>query len=306
VEDFQTYYPLMFGIAYRMLGSASEAEDIVQEAYLRYAAASRDEVRSLKAYLTTIVTRLCLDHLKSARVRREQYVGPWLPEPLLTTGTAGGPLQTLEQRESLSMAFLVLLEVLNPQERAVFLLREVFEYGYDEIGAILDRQPAHCRQLFHRAQARIAERRRRFTPAPETQRRLLGRFLAACQQGDLAALTQVLAADVTMWADGGGKVAAARRPIEGAAAVARFFLGLARIAPADYHFTLAEVNGAPALLLWVAGKLDGVYTFEASDDQILAFRIVRNPDKLVYLARQAREPGADRPLTAADLFPETG
>jgi RNA polymerase sigma-70 factor (ECF subfamily) len=239
-------------------------------------------------------------------VRREQYVGPGLPEPLLTSDTAVGPLQTLEQRESLSLAFLVLLEVLNPQERAVFLLREVFEYSYDEIGEILDKQPAHCRQLFHRAQARIAEPRRRFTPAPETQRRLLGRFLLACQQGDLAALTQVLAADVTLWSDGGGKVAAARRPIAGATAVARFFLGLVRIAPPDYHFTLAEVNGDPALLLWVAGTLDGVYTFETDDDQILAFRIVRNPDKLGYVTRQARTQGADRPLTAADFSPETG
>ena len=159
-EDFQSYRPLLFSIAYRMTGSASEAEDIVQDSYLRYHAAAPSEIRSLKSYLSTIVTRLALDHLKSARIQREQYIGPWLPEPILTGDSALAALQNVEQRESITTAFLVLLETLSPHERAVFLLREVFEYEHAEIAEILGLSAANCRQLFHRAQAHLAARRR--------------------------------------------------------------------------------------------------------------------------------------------------
>jgi RNA polymerase sigma-70 factor (ECF subfamily) len=288
-DEFQNYYPLLFAIAYRMLGSASEAEDIVQEAYLRYAAAA-GEIRALKVYLTTIVTRLCLDQLKSARVQREQYIGPWLPEPINTADPQIGPLQTLEQRESISQAFLVLLECLTPQERAVFLLHEVFEYPYAEIAPILDNEVAHCRQLFHRAQTRLAERRPRFVAAPATQQRLLERFLVACGQGDVGALTQVLAADVVATSDGGGRVTAARRPIRGRDAVIRLLLGLTRKAPTASQVSLAEINGAPAFLLWVGPELHSAWTLESADAQILAVRAVSNPDKLAYLRRQVAPP----------------
>ena len=291
MDAFQTYSPLLFAIAYRMLGSASDAEDIVQEAWLRYAAA-QERVQTPKTFLTTVVTHLCLDELKSARVRREAYPGPWLPEPLLTEAPAATPLDTLEQRESISLAFLVLLERLTPEERAVFLLHEVFEYPYAEIAAILGKSAAACRQIGHRAGERLAAGRARFTPAPDAQRQLTERFLAACTTGDLPGLTALLAEDVTVWADGGGRVAAARRPVTGRDPVSRFILGLVRKAPPDLRVAFAEVNGALAMLAWTGGALTDVYTFEIAAGRIAAVRVVRNPDKLAYLARQwaARPP----------------
>jgi RNA polymerase sigma-70 factor (ECF subfamily) len=285
-EDFQSYRPLLFSIAYRMTGSASEAEDIVQESYLRYHAAKQDEIRSLKSYLSAIVTRLALDHLKSARAQREQYIGPWLPEPILTGDGALAALANVEQRESIATAFLVLLESLSPHERAVFLLRQVFEYEYAEIAAMLGLSPANCRQLFHRAQARLAERRQRFEPSREAQQRLLERFLRACQQGDVAALTAMLAEDAISWSDGGGKVSAARHPVLGRESIARLLLGLVRKAPADLRVEIAEVNGAPAFLLFTGARLWYVGTFEIATDRIQALHGVLNPDKLEYIRRQ--------------------
>lgn len=285
MEDFTTHRPLLFSIAYRMTGSASEAEDIVQESYLRYSAAARDEIRSPKAFLSTIVTRLCLDHLKSARAQREQYIGPWLPEPLLTRDLAPD-LQRIEQRELLASAFLVLLESLSPPERAVFLLREVFEYEHAEIAAMLGLSPSNCRQLFHRAQLRIAERRPRFEPSREAQRRLLERFQAACGTGDMATLTELLAADVVAYSDGGGRVNAARNPIYGRDKVVRFILGQLGKAPADMRAELAEVNGAPALLVFAGPALLYVASFTIADGQIHALHSVLNPDKLAYISRQ--------------------
>src|SRR5579859_1743959 len=176
MEDFEDYRRLLFSIAYRMTGSASEAEDIVQEAYLRYQAADASEIRSLKSYLSTIVTHLSLDYLKSARVEREYYVGAWLPEPLLTTTADLVPLETLEQRESISLAFLILLETLTPPERAVFLLHEVFDYPFQEIAEIIGKNPSNCRQIFHRAKHSIEERRPRFNPSSEQQEQLITGF----------------------------------------------------------------------------------------------------------------------------------
>jgi RNA polymerase sigma-70 factor (ECF subfamily) len=285
MDDFQSYRPLLFSIAYRMTGSASEAEDIVQESYLRYRAAAH-EIRSLKSYLSTIVTRLSLDHLKSARTQREQYIGPWLPEPLLTDSRGTAPLQQVEQRESIATAFLVLLESLNPQERAVFLLREVFEYEYAEIAEILGLSAANCRQIFHRAQQRVAERRPRFEPSREAQRRLSERFLRACPQGDVAALAETLAQDVVSWSDGGGKVSAARLPVRGRDHVVRLLLGLMGKAPADLRMEIAEVNGAPAVLLFMGETLWYVSTAEIADGRIQAFHTVLNPDKLAFIQRQ--------------------
>jgi RNA polymerase sigma-70 factor (ECF subfamily) len=311
-EAFQSYRPLLFSIAYRMLGSASEADDVLQDAYLRYAGAqSRGEalhqVRSLKAYLSTIVTRLCLDRLKAARTVREQYLGPWLPEPVLTQDD--DPQGDAERHESITLAFLVLLEALTPQERAVFLLREVFEYEYAEIAEILDLSAANCRQLFHRAKGRVAEGRPRFRPAPERQRQLVERFLAATQRGDMQALTSMLAQDATFWGDGGGKAPSALRPIHGGDAVAKLLIGLARniertlnTAFADLRFDLADVNGEAAVLLWVRERLDTVFVYSAIDDRVTAIRAIRNPDKLAYIQRQlqARAGGsAASPLPAA-------
>jgi RNA polymerase sigma-70 factor, ECF subfamily len=285
-EDFQSYRPLLFSIAYRMTGSASEAEDIVQDSYLRYRAAAQGEIRSLKSYLSTIVTHLSIDHLKSARAQREQYIGSWLPEPILTGDGAAAALQSVEQRESLATAFLVLLESLSPQERAVFLLREVFEYEYAEIAQMLGLSQANCRQLLHRAQARLAERRRRFEPSREAQQRLLDRFLRAAQEGDLAALTEALAEDVVSWSDGGGKVSAARNPIHGRESVIRLLAGLTRKWSADLRVELAEVNGAPAMLLFSGARLWQVTSFEIVDDRIQSLQAVLNPDKLAYIQRQ--------------------
>jgi RNA polymerase sigma-70 factor, ECF subfamily len=285
MDDFQTYRPLLFSIAYRMTGSASDAEDIVQDSYLRYRAVPKDEIRSAKSYLSTIVTRLALDRLRSARAQREQYIGPWLPEPLLTVDGSAAQLQA-EQRESIDTAFLVLLETLNPQERAVFLLREVFEYEYAEIAEMLGLGVANARQIFHRAQARLAERRPRFHASPEEQRRLVERFLMAAQHGDVGALEQLLAEDVVMWSDGGGKVRAVLNPIVGRDRVLRFLVGLFGKAPADMRLELTEINGSPAALVFVGGSLHQAWTCTIGDGRIHALHSVLNPDKLAYIRRQ--------------------
>lgn len=282
----------MFAVAYRMLGSASEAEDVVQDAWLRYSGAPQNTVRSPEAYLTTVVTRLCLDRLKSARAKREEYVGPWLPEPLLTD-EGPGPEQSAVLAESVSLAFMVLLETLTPEERATFLLREIFEHDYDDIAAMLDTTAANCRQLFHRAKMRIQERRPRFREAAREKRELVGRFAAALRDGDANGLVSILAEDVGLWSDGGGKVSAARRPIFGRDHVVQFMVGIRRTAPAmgydmdqvGFH-VVDDVNGEPALALRIAGKVDSIYAFEVENGAIKALRIVRNPDKLQYISRQ--------------------
>jgi RNA polymerase sigma-70 factor (ECF subfamily) len=291
IELFQANRPLLFGVAYRMLGSASDAEDVVQDAWLRYAAARPSDLRSPKAYLTTIVTRLCLDRLKSARAAREEYVGPWLPEPLVTD-QGRQPDQPVALAESVTLAFMVLLETLSPEERAVFLLREVFDHEYDEIAAMLDTTPANCRQLFHRARERIAERRPRFRDTVEAKRSLVGRFARALRDGDAEALTSVLAEDVRFWSDGGGKVLAARRPVFGRDNVVNVLIGIRRTAPSAgvqldaVSLDIVDVNGEPALLLRVAERLDSVYALTMADDAIGAIHIVQNPDKLRFLERQ--------------------
>lgn len=286
-DPFESYRPLLFSIAYRMLGSAMEAEDIVQEAYLRYRATDPDSIRSLKGFLTTVVNNLCLDHLKSARVQREAYIGPWLPEPVLTGDGASllSPLRQIGDQESISMAFLVLLESLSPLERAVFLLREVFDYEYAEIAQITGRDEAACRQLFSRAKKHVSEHRPRFQASPEAHNRMLGKFLEACQVGEMDGLMSLLAEEVTVWSDGGGKVFAARHPIHGREKVARFFAGImAQAANYDYSVEVIEVNGKAALLVRVDGRVFNVITLDVDGDVIKAFRIVMNPDKLTHLS----------------------
>lgn len=276
---FEQHRPLLFGIAYRMLGSAMEAEDILQEAYLRFSAAvAEEEIRSERAYLSAIVTRLCLDHLKSAAVQREEYIGPWLPEPLRTAQT---PEHIAGDTESLSMAFLVLLESLTPVERAVFLLREVFDYEYGDIARWVDKTETACRQIFSRAKKHITDNRPRFTPSPGEQAQIFSAFMDACYSGDFDRLKAVLTADVSAWSDGGGKASAAIRPLYGADVVARFVLGLFRRAPSDVTYEVGEINGSLALIIRdAAGVVQVVLVPELADGHIRALRFIRNPDKL--------------------------
>jgi RNA polymerase sigma-70 factor, ECF subfamily len=284
-QTFEALRPLLFSIAYRMLGSVMEAEDLLQEAYLRYAAVDSATVQSPKAYLTTVVTRLCLDYLKSARVQREHYVGPWLPEPLLTEE---GPASHLEHVESISMAFLVLLEQLSPVERAVFLLREVFDYSYAEVALIVDRSETHCRQIFSRAKRHLTAKRPRFEPSSQGQAALVHRFLAAIGEGNVDELAQVLAEDVRMWSDGGGRVVAATKPLGGREQVMRFLAGLARRRPPDLTVETALVNGSQSLLLYLGGQLYAIWHFTFQDDRIGEIRAVLNPEKLRHLQRSER------------------
>jgi RNA polymerase sigma-70 factor (ECF subfamily) len=282
-EEFERYRALLFSIAYRMTGSASEAEDLVQETWLRYQTSAEQEIASLKAYLTTIITRLALDYLKSARVTREQYFGTWLPEPILTAEDGGA---ILERQETLSLAFLRLLESLSPPERAVFLLHDVFEYPFDEIAAMLEKSPANCRQIFHRAKQALQDQRARFRPEPQRQRQLLLGFLSASQAGDMTAFTSLLAEDVITWADGGGKVQTVPRPIYGQQAVARFWLSVARKSPRPLTYTPEEINGEPAVLFWDEGRLAGVLTLALNATGIQDIYALLNPDKLAYLQQQ--------------------
>jgi RNA polymerase sigma-70 factor (ECF subfamily) len=276
-ETFESYRPLMFSIAYRMLGSAMDAEDIVQEAYLRYQRA--EHVKTPKALLTTIVTRLCLDQLKSARAQRESYIGPWLPEPLITT-----PLD--DQDESISMAFLILLESLTPVERAVFLLREVFDYDYREIAEIVGKEESACRQSFHRAKTHLAEHRPRFQASAAEHKQMLQKFIEACKVGELDGLTNLLSSDVVLMSDGGGKASAATRPLNTSEPVARFLLGLLRRMPPTFGIEILQINGKPAIL--VRDDQDNPFslqTFEMDAEKICSFYIIRNPDKLRTFSR---------------------
>ena len=285
-ESFESYRPYLFSVAYRMLGSAMDAEDMVQETYLRSQGTPLDTIRSLKAFLTTIITRLCVDQLQLARRKREVYVGPWLPEPILTatTSEAADPEKRVETEESISLAFLVLLEQLQPFERAVFLLREVFEYDYAEIGTMLDKSEAACRRSFSRAKKHLSEHRSRFPPSPQTHRQLLTGFFQAVQGGEMTPLMDLLAEEVTLWADGGGKIkTAALRPIVGRDAVARFSLGTVRFLPADYQVEIAEVNGQAAVIIRAGSQALFVLSIEVEARQIQAIRIIANPEKLARI-----------------------
>src|SRR5689334_5795898 len=266
-----------------MLGSAMDAEDMVQETYLRYRSTPPETIHSLKAYLTTILTRLCMDQLQLARRKRELYVGPWLPEPIRTAETpeAADLEKRVETQESISLAFLVLLEQLQPFERAVFLLREVFEYEFAEIATMLDKSEAACRRSFSRAKLHLASHRPRFPASPETHRHLLTAYFQAVQNGEMTALKDQLAEEVTLWADGGGKVKqAALRPISGRDAVARFSLGTKRFWPENARVELAEVNGQAALIIHAGGQVFSVLTIDVEQGQIQAIRIIANPEKL--------------------------
>ena len=267
MDHFEAYRPYLFSIAYRMLGSAMDAEDMVQETYLRYRATPEETIASPKAFLTTILVRLCMDQLRLARRQRETYLGPWLPEPVESDATAlraANPAERVDAEEAVSLAFLVLLERLQPFERAVFLLREVFEYEYVEIAAYLGKSEVACRQAFSRARKHLADHRPRFPASRETHHQLLQTFERAVQQGDVDALMEVLAADVSLWADGGGKVkGAATRPVVGALAVAKFAISTTRrFLPEGARVEVASVNGEPAIVARVGDRTYFVLTIE--------------------------------------------
>jgi RNA polymerase sigma-70 factor (ECF subfamily) len=291
-EVFNRHRALLFSIAYRMLGSAADAEDMVQESYIRWQQAPEEEVRSPRAFLVTIVSRLCINHLQSARVQREAYFGQWLPEPLLTAPLDGGPAEISRIDESLSMAFLVLLERLSPIERAVFLLREVFDYEYPEIAAILRLNEPNCRQILRRARQHIAEKRPRFETSRKDHENLLHSFVEAVSEGDLDGIVSLLAKDAIFYSDGGGKAPALPKPVNGAINVARAILGgLQKFVPRDLVSLVAEINGRPGVINYLHGRPYAVLTIDVAGGLIESIYLVSNPEKLEHI------PGAGRPGT---------
>ena len=281
-DEFLRCRPRLLGVAYGMLGTRGEAEDVVQDAWLRWRAADRAAVRTPEAFLVRVTTRLALDALGSARARRETYVGPWLPEPLLTDA-AGGPAEEVEAAERLGFALLTALERLDPVQRAVLLLRDIFDLDYDEVADVVEKSTANCRQIARRARQAIGEGRRRFTTSPEQEEQLRAAFAAAVVAGDLDGLTSLLAADAVLWSDGGGRVTAARRPILGPDRIARFLLGIARRQPTETRLAPVRVNGDPS---WRVDGPDGplaVIVLDCDPGSIAGVRIVNNPDKLARL-----------------------
>jgi len=269
-----------------MLGSAADAEDMLQETFIRWQQSPQTEIESSRAFLVTIVSRLCLQQLESARARREEYVGQWLPEPIFT-GQRSDPSESYRMNESLSMAFLLLLEKLTPAERAAFLLHEVFDYEYAEVARILDKSEANCRQLLRRARQRITEGRPRFDASPESHKKLLEGFLLASSSGDLSDLVRLLSNDVILYSDGGGKASAALNPIYGRDHVMRFLVGaIKKTVPADVITRFEEINGQPSLVYRLpAGKAGCVVSFDVVDGLIQNIYVVTNPEKLARLPR---------------------
>ena len=281
-ETFNEYRPLLFAIAYRMLGTWMDAEDVVQEAFLRWSRVEPGTVSAPKAYLSAVVTRLSIDQVRSARVQREEYVGLWLPEPAVTSEPALGPDPAVLS-ESLTQAFLVVLETLSPVQRAVFLLHEVFGYSFEEIAGIIGKNPANCRQIARRARQHVDERRPRYAPSPGERDRLLNELVGALASGDVQRLAGLLADDATLWADGGGKVTAAVRPLKGADKIARRMIGFGAKYPRPIAGYRLDVNGQPIFVSEFDGRPLGIITFGIDGGRIHGIRIVANPDKLQRL-----------------------
>jgi RNA polymerase sigma-70 factor (ECF subfamily) len=282
-DTFEGQRPRLFGIAYRMLGNAAEAEDVVQDAWLRYERAGAD-AESPGAFLATIVSRLCLDRLRSARVKRETYPGPWLPEPLVEPIDAGpAPDDLVGGHELISYATMVLLENLAPQERAVFVLSEAFNYSHREIATTLGVSEPGSRQLLHRARQRLHERERRYTTTTAERRRLTEAFLRAAGSGEMESLKDLLAEDIVVTSDGGGKRAAALNPIYGRDRVFRFIMGTMGKEPPE-RMALALVNGEPGFVSWFRGRVQLVANLEWEDGRLKQFRVMRNPDKLTHIS----------------------
>jgi RNA polymerase sigma-70 factor (ECF subfamily) len=278
-EIFSAYRRRLFGIAYRMLGSRADAEDILQETYLRWIDSNTSEPRSIEAWLVTVVTRLCIDRLRSAKAEREVYTGLWLPEPLVAPGPLS-PERTLEFASDISIAFLLVLERLAPDERAAFLLHEVFDFDYAEISRILGKNQAACRQIVHRAKQRVQEDRPRFAVSREAHGQLLEKFLAAASAGRREQIMSLLADEVRVTTDGGGKVSSFRKVLQGSDRVARFYAGLSRKFAGRFVYRLTEINGEPGLLRYLDGQLESAQSFVMDGTQICEIYIVRNPDKL--------------------------
>lgn len=285
-ESFETYRSYLFSIAYRMLGSAMDAEDMVQETYLRYQASSQENILSLKAYLTTILTRLAIDQLHLAYRQRETYIGPWLPEPIITANVVSPSIEEgTIMKESLSLGFLIMLERLQPVERAVFLLREVFDYDYMDIAAFVGKQESACRQIFSRAKKHLADNQNYVTVPPEVHKQLLTSYIQAVQAGDKSALMNLLAEDASLVADGGGKVTgAAIHPVMGREEVAQFSLGVnTRFLPSVINIELSEVNYQPAVIVRAGARVLIVMTVDVQERHVKTVRFIANPDKLSHL-----------------------
>jgi RNA polymerase sigma-70 factor, ECF subfamily len=287
---FAKHRNLLFSVAYRILGSAADAEDAVQDTWVKWSAAGRSEVADPKAYLVRIVSNVAMDRLRSAQVRRETYVGPWLPEPILTTG------DTTDDNDDVSMALLVVLETLSPLERAVFVLKEAFAFTYVEIADAVGRSEQAVRQAAHRAREHVSARRPRFLADRGRQRAVTERFFAATAGGDINTLMQLLAPDVTLWTDGGGKVRQAHRPVVGAERVAKWFAGVATrpyegVLPADMTVKVVEINGAPGMLFSAADRTIATLSIDLDQDgRIIGIHNVANPDKLAAITAGAVHP----------------
>ncbi|HUC06295.1 MAG TPA: RNA polymerase sigma-70 factor [Acidimicrobiales bacterium] len=296
VGAFEQWRPLLFGIAYRMLGSAGDAEDMVQETYLRWLQRRERDITSVRAYLVTILTRLCIDQLASARVQRERYSGPWLPEPVATDDT-----EAVEQSDSLSLAFLVLLEELTPPERAAYLLHDVFGYQFDEVAGLMGRSDTSCRQLASRARRSIEDRRQRFDSDRRHAQDLTRRFVVACGSGDMGGLLAMLADDVVVWTDGGGRVRAAMRPVVGPHRSSRFLANVGK----KFHAMPREVvlNNQPAVVFVDEDHVVGTLSIDVMDGKVAAVRVVTNPEKLGHL--QGLFAGGSGPVGSAGAGPRS-
>jgi RNA polymerase sigma-70 factor, ECF subfamily len=280
---FEQHRALLFSIGYRMLGSRTDAEDILQETFLRWQSASAAKIQKPRAVLVTVATRLCINQMQSARTKREEYFGHWLPEPLVTGPVANFPrIPSIDG--SLSMALLMILERLSPNERAVFLLREVFDYEYNEIADLMGRSEATCRQIFARAKKHVAAQKPRFAASRQERERLLQQFIETSLHGDLPGLVSLLSKDVVLYTDGGGKATAVPNPVYGADAVARFFLGARKkLLPAGISRRFAEINGQPGVIAYHNGKVFGVLSMEIAQRRVRNIYIVRNPEKLAHV-----------------------
>lgn len=280
---FNQYRGLLFSVAYRMLGSVADAEDMVQETFIRWQEAASGEIRSPRAFLVTVITQLCINQLQSARVRRQEYVGEWLPEPLVT-GPEGDPLGVLKVDESLSMAFLLLLERLTPMERAVFLLREVFEYEYAEIANVLGHSETNCRQILRRARQHVGDMRRRFDATARDHDDLFKRFIQATRSGDLQGLVELLSSEVVLHTDGGGKAVALAKEVRGADKVAGTIIErMATTLPKNLVARLTRINGKPGLVSYLNGKPFSALTVDSREGLVQTIYVVTNPQKLSRL-----------------------
>lgn len=283
---FEPHRAKLFAIAYRMLGTRADADDLVHECFLRWLTAHASEraerIDNEGAWLSTVMVRLCLDHQKSARVRREQYVGPWLPEPL-PTSDEDDPSEKTALAESVSTAFLLMLESLSPVERAVLLLHDVFEYEHDEVAAMLDRSVESCRQSLHRARTRLEQRKPRFAPSKAEHMAVLQAFLQAISTGDVDGLVATFSADAQVLSDSDGKATAALKPVFGPDRCARLLVGLAKKGGADATLRLCELNGWPAIVLEHEGRVQSTFSIETDGTRVFAVHIVRNPEKLARL-----------------------